>query len=121
MNILAGVAQNHPQSAYAGLQKSLQKEWAFVQRVTPGVGDAFFPVEVELKEIFVPALFQGLREGVTERGITRLPAKQAGMAIPNPDFSAWENWVASCFVTGNLIEVLHRQTYFKTGYYAVLL
>ena len=27
---LAGVARKHPQSAYAGLQKSLQQEWAFV-------------------------------------------------------------------------------------------
>ena len=33
---LAGVARKHPQSAYAGLQKSLQQEWAFVQRVTLG-------------------------------------------------------------------------------------
>ena len=28
--ILAGVVLNHPQYAYAGLQKSLQQEWAFV-------------------------------------------------------------------------------------------
>ena len=27
---LAGVSRKHPQSAYAGLQKSLQQEWAFV-------------------------------------------------------------------------------------------
>ena len=31
---LSGVARKHPQSAYTGLQKSLQQEWAFVQRVT---------------------------------------------------------------------------------------
>ena len=66
VKILAGFAQKHPQSAYAGLQKSLQKEWDFVQRVTPGVGDAFGPVEVALKEIFVPELFHGLQEGVLE-------------------------------------------------------
>ena len=30
VKILAGVAQLHPQSAYAGLQKSLQQEWSFV-------------------------------------------------------------------------------------------
>ena len=57
MKFMAGVAHKHPQSAYAGLQKSLQKEWDFVQRVTPGVGDAFGPVEVALREISVPALF----------------------------------------------------------------
>ena len=42
---LEGVACKHPQSAYAGLHKSLQQEWAFVQRVTPGIGDAFGPLE----------------------------------------------------------------------------
>ena len=60
VRILAGVAHNHPQSAYAGLLKSLQQEWYFVQRVTPGVGEAFGPVEEALREIFVPALFRGL-------------------------------------------------------------
>ena len=33
--ILIGVARNHPHSAYAGLQKSLQQEWEFFQWVTP--------------------------------------------------------------------------------------
>ena len=35
---LAEVARNHPQSACAGLQNSLQQEWAFVQQVTPCPG-----------------------------------------------------------------------------------
>ena len=49
---LAGVALKHPQSAYAGLQKSLQQEWDFVQRVTPGVGAAFAMVKEALREVF---------------------------------------------------------------------
>ena len=64
MKLLAGVAHKHPHSAYAGLQKSLQQEWSFVQRVTPGVGEAIGPVEEALMEIFVPALYEGLWEGV---------------------------------------------------------
>ena len=115
MNILAGVAQKHPQSAYAGLQKSLHQEWAFVQRVTPGVGDAFFPVEVELKEIFVPELFQGLWEGVPEQGVIRLPVKQAGLALPDPSQTAPENWKVSCFITGHLVAALRGQIEFRTA------
>ena len=42
---MARVARKHPQSAYAGLQKSLQQEWAFVERVTPGIGNEFGSVE----------------------------------------------------------------------------
>ena len=61
VNILSGVAQKHPQSAYAGLQKSLQQEWDFLLSVTTGVGDSFGRVEEALKETFVPALFKGLR------------------------------------------------------------
>ena len=64
VKLLAGVAHKHPQSTYAGLQKHLQQEWAFVQSVTPGVGDAFGLVGGVLREIFVPALFQFLREGM---------------------------------------------------------
>ena len=117
MKILSGVSQKHPQSAYTRLQNSLQQEWDFVQRVTPGFGDAFGPVEVVLKEIFVPALFQGLQEGVPERGVTRLPVKQAGLALPDPSQTAPENWTASCVITGNLVAALRGQVEFRTAYH----
>ena len=75
MKTLSGVSRKHPQSAYAGLQKSLQQEWTFVQRVTPGIGDAFGLVEKVLRETFVQAMFEGLGDGVPERGVTRLTLK----------------------------------------------
>ena len=37
-----------------------------MQRVTPGVSNVFGPVKTALKDTFVPALFEGLREGVPE-------------------------------------------------------
>ena len=85
---LAGVALKHLQSAYAGLQKYLQQEWAFVQTVTPGVGAAFAPVEEALREVFLPALFRGLTERLPKREKTRLPVKQAGLAILDPVLTA---------------------------------
>ena len=109
VDILTGVSQKHPQSAYEGLQKSLQQEWAFVQRVTPGVSDAFGPVEMALKDTFVSELFKGLREGMPERGVTRLPVKQAGLALSNPTQTAPENWTASCVVTGHLVAALRAK------------
>ena len=50
--------------------------------MTPGVGDAFGPVKAALQETFVPAFFEGLREGVPEQGITRLTVKQAVLVLP---------------------------------------
>ena len=80
---MARVARKHPQSAYAVLQKSLQPEWAFMQRVTLGIGDAFVPVEEEIAKAFLLALFEGVGDGAPGREITRLPVKQAGIALPN--------------------------------------
>ena len=56
VDTLDGVARRNPQNAYTGLQKSLQHEWAFMQRVTPVIGVAFQAVEDELWDTF-------LREG----------------------------------------------------------
>jgi hypothetical protein len=42
---LALAALSHPQTAFAGLQKLLQHEWQFVQRVIDDIGDFFVDVE----------------------------------------------------------------------------
>ena len=55
-----------------------------MQRVTPGVGTAFGPVEETLREVFVPDLFRGLSEGLPTQENTRLPVNQAGLALPDP-------------------------------------
>ena len=55
--ILAGVVHSNPQTAYEVLQKSLQQDWAFVQRVNPYIGMAFHAVEDELCDTLLPALF----------------------------------------------------------------
>ena len=54
-----------------------------MQRVTPDIGDAFDPVEQAIGDAFIPAHFQGLREGTPGRGVTRLPMKQAGLVLPD--------------------------------------
>ena len=111
----AGVSRKHPQSACAGLQKSLQQEWVFLQRVTPGIGNAFGPVEKVLRDTFVQALFEGLGEGAPERVVIRLPVKQAGLALLYPTLMAPENWTASCVITGHLIAELRGQVEFRTS------
>ena len=46
-----------------------------MQRVTPGIGYAFGPVEKALQETFLLALFVGIGERSPERGVTRLRVK----------------------------------------------
>ena len=111
------MARKHPQSAYAGLQKSFQQEWAFVQRVTPGISNPFGPVEEEIAKAFLPALFKGVGDGASGREITRLPVKQTGMALPDPTQTDPANWQASCVITGHLVSALRGQVPFRTGFH----
>ena len=53
------VAGKHTQTSYAGMKNPLQQEWAFVQRITPDIGTTFHPVEDELRDAFLLALFKG--------------------------------------------------------------
>ena len=106
---IAWVSQNHLQSVYEGLQKSIHHEWVFMQRVTPGIGNAFGLVEKALQETFVPDLFKGLGEGAPERGVTRLPVKQAELALPDPTQTAPESWTTSCVITGHPVTELRGQ------------
>ena len=115
METLAEVSHKHPQSAYEGLQNSLQHEWEFVQRFTPGIGNAFGPVEKALRETLVPALFEGLGDGVPEGGVTHLPVKQAVLNLPDPSQTAPENWTASCVITGHAVAALRGQVEFRTA------
>ena len=112
---LPGFSRKHSQSAYAGLQKSLQKEWEFVQRVTPGIGNAFGPVEKAPRETFVEVLFKVLGDCVPERGVTHLPVKQVVLALPDPTQTAPENWTESCVITGHLVVALRGQVEFRTA------
>ena len=109
MDTLTGVSRKHPQSAYSGLQNSLQHEWAYVQRVTPGIGNAFGPVENLIRETFLSDIFEGLGGGAPERRVTCLSVKQAGLALPYPTLTAPENWIASCVITGHLVAALRGQ------------
>ena len=86
-----------------------------MKRVTPGLGEAFDPVEEDLQEIFVLALFRGLSEGLPTRENTHLPVNQAGLALPDPVQTALENCTASYLITGHLVTALRGQVVFWTA------
>jgi hypothetical protein len=88
---LSQVAARFPQSAYAGLQKSLQQEWQFLQRVTDGLGEEFRGIEEALSTKFLPALFGVAETDGTLRQLACLPVKKSGLAIPDPTTTADEN------------------------------
>ena len=103
---MAGVAGKHPQTAYVGLQKYLQQEWDFVQRVTQDIGTAVHPMEDDLRDAFLPHLFKGATLQTPGRAVTGLPVKQAGIALPDPTQNPRANWKVSCVITVHLVSAL---------------
>ena len=79
------VAKRYPQTAYAGLARSLQSEWMYLQRVTPDVGAHFLPVEQAIATKFLPALLDLTEAEVAPlRSLLALPVKLGGLGIPDP-------------------------------------
>ena len=114
MATLAEAARQHPQTAYAGLQKSLHKEWVFTHCVTLCIGMEFQPVEDELRDTSLPDLFKGGTSQIPGRSITSLPVNQDGIALTNPTHTTGANCTVSCVVTGHLVAALCRMAKFRS-------
>ena len=99
---LAAAAVRFPQAAYAGMVKSLQNEWQYLQRVVPDSGPLFQPLEDTIKTKLLPALFQAEPHLVPTRSLLERPVRHAGIGIPNPVTSAPEQFAASRAVTAAL-------------------
>ena len=89
---LAKVATRYPQTAYAGLVKSLQTEWTYLQRVVPDIATHFNPIEDAIATDFLPALFDS---EAPDRALTRLPVRLAGLGIPDPLLHSQRNFMIS--------------------------
>ena len=83
-----------------------------MQRVTPDIRDAFGPVEQALMGAFIPSFFQCLGEVTPGKVVTRLPVKQAGLALPDPTKTATGDGTSSCVITGYLVAALRGQEEF---------
>jgi hypothetical protein len=88
IHALARISNHYPQTAYAGLSKSLQAEWQYMHRVVENAGDHFGPIEEALANVFIPALLGG-KEGGQLRELFTLPVRQAGLNLPNPRREPW--------------------------------
>ena len=113
---LASIADKFPQSVYSGLQRSLQQEWQFLQRVTNGIGSEFKSIEETLSQFFLPALFGDTYEDDDpRRDLSCLPVKWAGMAIPDPTISADSNYDASILACSHILAAFRGADEFRSA------
>jgi len=106
---LAQIAKRYPQTAFAGLSKSLQAEWQYLPRVTPNCKDSFGPIEEAIGETFLLALFQDTEANTaTLRSVLAQSACHAGLGIPDPVASADEHYASSVHGTAILVTSIGR-------------
>jgi len=109
VNNLRPACKLYPQAAYCGLQKSLQMEWQFLQRVCKCPADSFKPLEQAIAD-FISSLFQ---HPPPPRQLTSLPVKSAGLSLPNPTTTAQQNYAASIKITNDLVKSIRNRQIFS--------
>jgi hypothetical protein len=115
---LAGVARRFPQTAYAGLARSLQTEWTYLQRVIPGIDGAFGPIEDVITREFIPALLGEDAAGlIPARDLLALSVRFAGLGIPDPVQSAALGHRTSVTLTQAVTQSLRQGTGLHTAGY----
>ena len=106
VRVLGQIAQQHPQSAYAGLGISLQLKWQYLQRTVPGVGTLVGPIEEALREKFFPALFRGEEINANFRKILGHSVKHGGLGIIDPHLSTESAYNTSKAASAELVDSL---------------
>jgi hypothetical protein len=80
---LAFAALSQPQTALAGLQKSLQHKWQFIQRARDDIGNCFFDVKAAIAHIFLLVLYRETMKDCTYIGAISQPFPSSSMALPS--------------------------------------
>ena len=81
----------------------------------------FQTAEEELRNTFLPALFNGATSHIPGRAVTGLPVNQAGIALPEPTQTTGANRTASCVITGKLVAALRGMAEFRAGDHYLLM
>ena len=78
-----------------------------------GIRTAFQPVEDDLRNAFLLALFKGATSQIHRILVTGLTAKQDGIALPDSNHINSANWTSSCVITVHLVADLRRIADFR--------
>jgi hypothetical protein len=114
---LSIAAKDQPQAAFSALTKSLQCEWSYCQRVVADSAAFFQPLEIALKEKFLPAIFDG-EVSESDRTLFSLPARLGGIGVRNPVLSAPTAYATSRDATSKISDAIHSKNAFSSNQHA---
>lgn len=106
---MSNLASRCPHTIYTGMKSCLQREWVLLQQVVKSDPSWYEKLEIKLKNIFLPALFD---VPPPAREITKLPVRIGRMGIRSPVETAEFNYKHSRAMTAHLIQALKGETKF---------
>ena len=112
IKILASIAKDDPQSAFAAMAMvfPIQHPWRYIQRTVPNISALFKDLENEIHHRLLPAIV-GREISSEERDIIALPARYGGMGILKPEEWSDFEFEASKKVTEKLKALIIRQDF----------
>ena len=116
VEVVVEIVEYIPQAAFAGIQRALQQELTFVQRVVPNIRPLFMKLEDTISNLFQSKLFgekilPQIRNGV------RVQIRQGGTIIPKREEMIDLNYQASTYECSHLIDSRKNREFFDTACY----
>ena len=108
------IAETQPQLSYSAYTRSVQSQWTYLQRVTPGCSSLFASVEDAIVGQLLPALF-GCEISSDERDLFSLPTRMGGLNILKPVNTATPNYSISRRLTAPITNALKGNASFDTA------
>jgi len=110
LTLLSVIAKSQPHAAYSAFTHGIISKWLFIARTIPDVSSCYQPLEVCVRNIFIPAVTGRPPPGDLERDLLALPARVGGLGITNPVHLSSVEFEASTKVTGPLQSLILSQT-----------
>eukprot|EP00957_Ditylum_brightwellii_P132983 10139795-Ditylum_brightwellii.AAC.1 len=106
INTFTGIMPNNPQAAFAGYTRSLQFEWAYIQRTIEVEERVFEPFKDASNKMLLPALFKVSSISADLQDLTSIPARMGGLGALYSCHEAPGNMATSKDSTSHLVDAI---------------
>lgn len=105
---LSTIAKTDPQAAYSAYIHGFQANWVYLSRTVPDIADLLQPLEITLRQRFIPAL-TGQQPDDLLRELFALPARHGGLGLRDPSASAAQEHQNSKALASRLVTRILQQ------------
>ena len=107
---MASIATTQPHAAYTAFTHGLAGKWAYIGRTIPNVEDHFKPLEIAIREQFLPSITGQNAFGDNERDLMAQPTRLGGLGIADPSKQTISQRISCENITAPLVGLIINQS-----------